>query len=410
MDVTNDNLETLSKEELITIIRNLAANSTKKGCKNAKKQEKSTFDFKKYKKRHVALKFLYLGWDYCGFAVQTHTEKTIETQLFNALLKTKLLESRETSNYHRCGRTDKGVSAFSQVISLDLRSNLLEGKGIITPEDFAENQHNNAVSDQEIDYPSILNRVLPEEIKVIAWAPVDTSFSARFDCKKRTYKYWFPIGNLDIKRMQEAGSKLIGEHDYRNICKMDVGNGVVNYVRKIFDVDIKELTSSDERAYQLAELTVVGQAFLWHQIRCIVSLLFLIGQGKEDCNVIEQLLDVENYPRKPQYDIASEIPLVLFDCSYEDVDWVYNEESLKFVIKRLQNMWTHHAVKTIIIRKMLNELENKHFLKDAILNQTESLLPGVRPRQYKRLLERPCCESLEERIDHYSKKQKNKRS
>ncbi|GFS34103.1 hypothetical protein TNIN_456631 [Trichonephila inaurata madagascariensis] len=144
---------------------------------------------------------------------------------------------------------------------------------------------------------------------------------------------------------------------------MDVGNGVVNYVRKIFDVDIKELTSSDERAYQLAELTVVGQAFLWHQIRCIVSLLFLIGQGKEDCNVIEQLLDVENYPRKPQYDIASEIPLVLFDCSYEDVDWVYNEESLKFVIKRLQNMWTHHAVKTIIIRKMLNELENKHFFK-----------------------------------------------
>jgi len=50
-----------------------------------------------------------------GFAVQEDTEKTIEAALFDALLKTRLIESRATSNYHRCGRTDKGVSAFSQV-------------------------------------------------------------------------------------------------------------------------------------------------------------------------------------------------------------------------------------------------------------------------------------------------------
>jgi len=50
-----------------------------------------------------------------GFAVQEDTEKTIEAVLFDALLKTRLIESRATSNYHRCGRTDKGVSAFSQV-------------------------------------------------------------------------------------------------------------------------------------------------------------------------------------------------------------------------------------------------------------------------------------------------------
>jgi len=47
--------------------------------------------------------------------VQEDTEKTVEAVLFDALLKTRLIESRATSNYHRCGRTDKGVSAFSQV-------------------------------------------------------------------------------------------------------------------------------------------------------------------------------------------------------------------------------------------------------------------------------------------------------
>ena len=47
--------------------------------------------------------------------MQEDTDKTIEAVLFDALLKTRLIESRATSNYHRCGRTDKGVSAFSQV-------------------------------------------------------------------------------------------------------------------------------------------------------------------------------------------------------------------------------------------------------------------------------------------------------
>lgn len=43
----------------------------------------------------------YVGWDYAGFVVQEHTEKTIEAEVFKALEKTRLLESRETSNYHR---------------------------------------------------------------------------------------------------------------------------------------------------------------------------------------------------------------------------------------------------------------------------------------------------------------------
>ena len=50
--------------------------------------------FHRYNTRHVALKILYLGWDYHGFAVQEDTEKTIEAALFDALIKTKLIESR----------------------------------------------------------------------------------------------------------------------------------------------------------------------------------------------------------------------------------------------------------------------------------------------------------------------------
>ncbi|MEQ2289329.1 hypothetical protein AMECASPLE_031827 [Ameca splendens] len=73
------------------------------------------FDFGSHPRRHVALKLAYLGWAYQGFAVQENTDNTVEARLFEALLKTRLIQDRQSSNYHRCGRTDKGVSAFSQV-------------------------------------------------------------------------------------------------------------------------------------------------------------------------------------------------------------------------------------------------------------------------------------------------------
>lgn len=87
-------------------------------------KNKKEFNYSQYKHRHIFLKFLYLGWNYKGYVVQEDCVNTVEDALFEALLKVKLIESRETCNYHRCGRTDKGVSAFSQVVSLTVRSQL----------------------------------------------------------------------------------------------------------------------------------------------------------------------------------------------------------------------------------------------------------------------------------------------
>lgn len=74
-----------------------------------------SFRVHRYRKRHIALKFLYLGWNYDGYVVQDHTVNSIEDHLFKALTKGRLIEDRASSNYHRCGRTDQGVSSFCQV-------------------------------------------------------------------------------------------------------------------------------------------------------------------------------------------------------------------------------------------------------------------------------------------------------
>ena len=136
------------------------------------------------------------------------------------------------------------MSAFNQVISIDLRTNLLEGLGVKDYEECTADSriiHNNE-STEEIDFCKIINANLPPEIQIVGWAPCSSlDYSARFNCVNRTYKYFFPRGDLNLELMNEGGSYLVGGHDFRNFCKMDVGNGVTDYHRRITSVAVDEI-------------------------------------------------------------------------------------------------------------------------------------------------------------------------
>lgn len=303
--------------------------------------------------RHVLLKFYYLGWDYQGFATQENSGNTIEHHLFGALRKTCLIQSRETSNYHRCGRTDKGVSAFSQVISIDLRSKFP-----------STDQMKNESIKNEIRYCESLNRVLPKDIRCVSWKPLhNREFSSRFDCRERTYRYFFPKSNLNINAMQAACEYLVGPHDFRNLCKMDVGNGVVAFERELKVARIQPSIGTNVDSptpYDMFYLELSGKAFLWHQVRCIVAILLLVGQQHEKPEIFCELFDIEKNPCTPQYSLASDIPLNLFNVEYveyststvptgeilpEDNEWIYDNVNLNRVITILQGQWTKHVVK-----------------------------------------------------------------
>uniref|UniRef100_A0A8D0G6B4 tRNA pseudouridine(38/39) synthase n=1 Tax=Sphenodon punctatus TaxID=8508 RepID=A0A8D0G6B4_SPHPU len=384
----------------------------------AKKRHQRPFDFSAYGRRHVALKIAYLGWGYQGFASQENTSNTIEEKLFEALGKTRLVDSRQTSNYHRCGRTDKGVSAFGQVISLDLRSNTSEGKSLNSHDGSMEDKASS--SSEEIRYTHILNRVLPPDIRVLAWAPVETSFSARFSCLKRTYRYFFPRASLDVAIMNAAAQKYVGTHDFRNLCKMDVANGVTNFERTVLTAQVQPVARGEtgqQDPFQLYQFEVTGQAFLYHQVRCMMAILFLIGQRMENPEIIEELLNVEKNPRKPQYSMAVEFPLVLYDCEFERIQWLYDREVQEFNITHLQQLWANHAVKTHVLYNMLQGLDSAvvssntvprsdtmilwREVKPPIHNQISGFIEGVKARTYKPLLDRPKCEGLESRIHHF---------
>lgn len=267
--------------------------------KTSSKQPRE-FDFARYTTRAIALHVAYLGWDYHGFASQGSgaAPPTVERALFNALGKTRLVASEHdvfsAADYSRCGRTDKGVSGLGQIVTLKVRSN-----GATAVED-------------ELDYVALLNRTLPDDVRVLGWAPVDDELNARFDCKWRQYKYFFEkTSGLDVDAMRRAAALFEGVHDFRNFCRMDAEN-VKSFTRNVLECSI-----ADSEDGKLMYIKVRGSAFLWHQVRCMASVLFMVGLGHEEPEIVTQLLDLEKTPRKPQYSMAPEQPLLLWKSAYD---------------------------------------------------------------------------------------------
>jgi tRNA pseudouridine38/39 synthase len=408
-----------------------------------KPRNERVFDPSKYSTRLIALKLAYLGKRYNGFehhSGQTTPLPTIEEELWKALNKARLIFPQGTNpmspgevnwegcEYSKCGRTDRGVSAFGQVIGIRVRSNRplpkkrkdvvretngdggvkeseesqanefhtlprehaiemaspalapsraksenseSEPLGLDDP-DFEEALNFDPIAD-EIPYPSLLNRLLPPDIRILAWCPSPPlDFSARFSCRERRYRYFFTQpafvptphhlehlspsstnikdGWLDIAAMREAAKLFEGLHDFRNFCKIDPGKQISNFERRMFFADIEEVEDSTSglgflngmdfvpsesvgKGYpKVYTFTLHGSAFLWHQVRCMIAILFLVGQGLEKPAIVSELLDVEKNPRRPTYEMASDTPLVLWDCVFpkendperkDAMQWVY---------------------------------------------------------------------------------------
>nr|WCZ58788.1 tRNA pseudouridine(38/39) synthase [Seculamonas ecuadoriensis] len=406
--------------------------STSGAAVNGKKKKapKRVFDLTSQNRRHVALRVSYIGWDMHGLARQENIPNTVEEHLFNALQRTNLSFGPDRSRYSRCGRTDKGVSALSQVVALYVRTLLPSGASVIPAgvdlADDAQNTVENlerlsqqlmqekplpegAEEPAELDYPTILNGVLPPEIRVHAWCPVPHNFSARFSCVGRTYRYYFLKQTLDVDAMNRAAQRLLGEHDFRNFCKMDIEN-VKSFRRSIHSACVRPcagaavaLKQDPQSPLALYEFEVVGSAFLWHQVRCMVAVLFLVGQGHEDESVITSMFDL---PCKPVFLMAPPEPLVLYNCSFGDIplDWRTSEGHTARVLQTMMSIYSQVALKAAVVIGMMCTLpEFEPMCNDM------SIMHGVGKRtRHIPLLERPVEASYEERRGFFERKLRRK--
>ena len=132
-----------------------------------------------------------------------------------------------------------------------------------------------------------MNQSLPEDIRIQLSEEVEPDFHPRYTDSEKTYEYrilnrTFPVPTerlysyfyhykLDVLKMREATSYLIGRHDFASFC----GSGA--QVRST----IRTITSAMvERDGDIITIRISGTGFLYNMVRIIAGTLIEIGNGQ----------------------------------------------------------------------------------------------------------------------------------
>ena len=88
----------------------------------------------------------------------------------------------------------------------------------------------------------------------------------------------------------------MGLHDFQNFCKKDESLKKLDlidndegeqYFRRMYQFKIVKVNSNiDDPSLDVYMAVIKGSAFLWHQVRYMMAVLFMIGKKIEQPNVI----------------------------------------------------------------------------------------------------------------------------
>lgn len=215
----------------------------------------------------------YDGSNYYGWQVQKHgnsIQSIIETLLTSICA--------EPITIVASGRTDRGVHAIGQVFHFDTNRKLSSEKWLY-----------------------VLNTKLPEDIRIQSIEVVDDQFHARFDAKRKTYRYVFSYAYLnpfayryktliktqvDIEAMREVATLLEGEHDFTSFCSSKI-DARKPRVKTIYHIGI-EVVDDD------IVLTFTGNGFLRYMVRILSQVLLEVGKHTLTKTDVEQMLDAKD--------------------------------------------------------------------------------------------------------------------
>lgn len=211
----------------------------------------------------------YDGTEFQGFQRQVEV-RTVQASVESALRAI----GWQNSTILAAGRTDAGVHASGQVIAFDYEWNH-------SPEELR----------------SALNANLPADVSARSVEPVGINFHPRFSATARRYRYrifcddvrhplleryawrvWPPV-TADV--LQEVAAHFVGRHDFSAFGTPPQPGG--SSVRQIF----ASTWLNDE-----LELTfeILGNAFLYHMVRRLVSFQVEIVQGRRTHRDVSDIL------------------------------------------------------------------------------------------------------------------------
>jgi tRNA pseudouridine38-40 synthase len=201
----------------------------------------------------------YDGTPFRGWAAQPGLP-TVEAALREALLET--FESVDALVV--AGRTDSGVHALANVVTVDVEGGL-----------------------PAIRVAQALNTRLPDEISVVAAEEAPADLHARFSARSRTYRYrifnrrtpspfelrrslWVPR-RLDEEGLRAAAALLAGEHDFRAFTPT-----VTRYDVFVRVVERAEWIRRDDHL----DFEITADSFLRHMVRTLVGTMLELGPGE----------------------------------------------------------------------------------------------------------------------------------
>lgn len=220
----------------------------------------------------ILLKVAYDGQPFSGLALQSNA-RTIAGELQRAIREL----DPNASGLRVCSRTDAGVHARSQYVAFDTAQRISSRGWLLG-----------------------LTGHLPRQIAILSVGSVQPGFKPSRHALRKTYRYsvlqgtlrdpfvegrsWRVSERLNHGAMRREAAALIGTHDFRAFRGR--ADFRVNTTRTIEAVSIRP---NPENA-RLLELSITGNAFLYHMVRIISGSLVDVGRGRLQEGAISRAL------------------------------------------------------------------------------------------------------------------------
>ncbi|MCM1122176.1 MAG: tRNA pseudouridine(38-40) synthase TruA [Eubacterium sp.] len=219
--------------------------------------------------KRVMLTVAYDGTNYHGWQIQPNGE-TIEGILNRCLLEL----TGEDVEVIGASRTDSGVHAMGNIAVFDTDSPIPADK-----------------------FSYAMNRRLPDDIKIQKSQEVSFDFHPRHCTSRKTYEYriycasfpmpvkrlyaHFTYVPLEVDLMSQAGEYLVGTHDFKSFCSVDMQAETT--VRRIDSLEVY-------REGREIVIRVTGGGFLYNMVRIIAGTLMEVGRGHIAPQEMERIL------------------------------------------------------------------------------------------------------------------------
>ncbi|ADC47553.1 tRNA pseudouridine synthase A TruA [Methanobrevibacter ruminantium M1] len=287
--------------------------------------------------KRTALKIAYIGTHFHGFQRQPDV-RTVEEELIYHLRKLEYIDDLKASRFRIAGRTDAGVHSLGNVISFQ--------------------------SEKEVRVNQI-NNSLPDDIQIIAWAPVRFGFKPRF-AKRRWYRYILFEEDLDIDLLRKTAEVFKGTHDFTNFTKRKQKTTVrtiedIRITKPIIDEEDKNKKSDFahlNKSYSPIFVDIYGESFLWNMVRKMMRIFLDVNYGKLTLDDVERLLNPEEGEPRAYIKVVDAENLILMDIEYEGIRFRYDdyacERFRRYLIDNLFELQKTYS----ITESMLNCLDD----------------------------------------------------